>query len=247
MSTSIKHLFAYLLVVSLFTMGIVSCKKKDNETTGGQQQGNTTLATAPDAIAEENDKSGGVYKGVLVGSTGYIKITLQNGVQSVEVTMNGVTKTLDMVSFAPQNWVSGQAVTQAVFEKDNWQVSFSVDADGSNPNVSVVIPGHTNIVATISKETSVTQVKSFEGTITYNGTSTNSAFNFVISGQLLVGLGRMPDENTTHSMVGTVSNGTKIQGHINNATIEGTINGDDATGTIVTPNATATWNVKRTL
>jgi hypothetical protein len=234
-----------LITVSL---GVVftSCKKNSNE--DSDKDKTNGLVTTPEAAAIENNKSGGVYKGVLTGSTGYVKIILQGGQKSVTVTMNGVTKTLNEISFAPVNWSSGQTVEKAVFGKDDWKVEFSVDANGNNPQIQVEIPGHSNIMATIVKETSTIQAMSFEGKITYNGNSANSAFNFVVSGELFVGSGRMPDESETYSMFGTLTdNTTKITGHINNATVSGTLNGDVATGTIVTPNATATWTAKRTL
>ncbi|WP_113664310.1 hypothetical protein [Pedobacter nanyangensis] len=242
---TIRHILTAVLIITSLGLFLTSCKKKNED---GNKDETNGLITKPEAKAAENNKSGGVYKGVLVGSTGYVKIILQGGQKSVTVTMNGATKTLAEVSFLPASWSSGQAITEAKFSKDNWTVVFAVDADGGNPQITVDIPGHSNIVATIVKETSATQVMSFEGKITYNGNSANSAFNFVVSGELFVGNGRMPDESTTYSMFGQLTdNKTKITGYINNATVSGTINGDTASGTIVTPNATATWTAKGTL
>lgn len=235
-----------LLTTLILSLCILACKKKDNTPDDKQPGTDHGFVTAPEAVAAEDNKSGGVYKGVLVGSTGYVKIIMQSGTRSVTVTMDGVTKNLDMVSFIPENWSSGQAITDALFSKDDWKIQFSVDADGNNPKVVAVIPGHDNIFVTITKEMSVTQVKTFEGTITYQGVSTNSAFNFVTSGELFIGHGRMPSENETHSMFGSVTN-TTIKGKINNADVTGTIDGENASGTIVTPNATANWTAKRTL
>lgn len=222
----------------------IACSKNGND---GDPENNAPLVTAPEALATENGKSGGVYKGVLVGSTGHVKIVLQNGEQSVSVTMDGVTKKLDKVTFIPSDWRSGQAITNAVFEKDGWKVSFSIDAEGKAPVVKAEIAGHDNVTVTVSKESSTHLVKGFEGTIKYGNTASNSVFNFVVWGDSLRGVGRIPGDTITYSTFGTIAGGITLQGVINNASVTGTINGDEATGTIRTPNATATWSARRTL
>lgn len=246
MKTEMTKKLNALAVAFLIMMSIVACKKSETTSESKQSEETPTLATGPEASKTEDSKSGGVYKGVFVGSTGYVKIMLQGGTKSVNVTMDGVNKTLVLVSFSPENWTSGEAITNALFAKDDWRVEFSVDANGDSPDVKVHIPNHNNIAVTIVKETSSTQVKVFEGQITYQGNSTNSAFNFVVSGEMFVGQGRMPVEETTYSMFGTVID-SKVNGYINNAAVKGDITGDDATGTIITPNATADWKAKRTL
>ena len=81
-----------------------------------------------------------------------------------------------------------------------------------------IIPGHDNIFVTIGKEISSAQVKTYEGHITYQGNSANSAFNFVVSGGLFIGHGRMPAENETYSMFGTLIH-SAIKDKINNADV----------------------------
>jgi hypothetical protein len=240
--TKMKLLFAGLLAAAALGTTIVSCSKNDTAA-----DSTTPLVTTPEASAAENGKSGGVYKGVLIGSTGYVKIMFQGGKKMVTVTMDGVTKTLDSVSFTPATWTSGQAITSAVFAKDGWKVTFSVGADGKNPNVTVEITGHSKIAVTVSKEVSDSQVKSFEGTIQYQGASLNSTFNFMVWGDSLRGIGRMPADTLTYPMAGFVINNTQLQGRINNATVTGTISGNTASGTITIQNIAATWTAKRTL
>lgn len=240
---------AVLSMVCMLCLGALSCKKSETQTGDKQNQPEPvpTLVTAPEARVEEDSRSGGVYKGVFVGSTGYVKIVMQDGIKSVVVTMDGVTKNLDLITLSPSNWTSGQELTQAVFAKDNWTVRFSVKGEGGDPDVKVEIPNHEKIIVTIVKEKSSAQVKVFEGNITYEGKSANSIFNFVVSGELFVGQGRMPGENDVYSMYGILVNDTKIQGSINGATVSGKIDAEMASGTIVTSNATADWNSKRTL
>jgi hypothetical protein len=238
-----KFLLAGLLAVAALATTIVSCSKNDSE----PEETIAPLVTAPEATAAEDNKSGGVYKGVLLGSTGFLKIILQGGKKSVVITMDGVIKTLDLVSFSPTNWVSGQAITNAVFAKDGWKVTFSIAADGKNPTVVVEITGHNKITVTVSKEASGSQVKSFEGSIKYEGITFNSAFNFMIWGDSLRGIGRIPGDTITYGIAGLLINNSQVQGKINNATVTGTITGNTASGTITTPNTSATWTAKRTL
>ncbi|WP_113662396.1 hypothetical protein [Pedobacter nanyangensis] len=243
-SKTIRHLLTVILLTTSFGIILTSCKKKGNN---DDMDDNSPFTTKPEAIAAEDSGSGGVYKGVLVGSTGYVKIILQGGQKSVTVTMDGTTKSLTEVSFAPTNWTSGQPITRAVFAKDNWQVVFSVAANGGNPVIEVDIPGHSNITVAVLKETSTSVVKSYEGTVTYQGTSANSVFNFVVKGNSFSGLVRIPGETATYTMQGSLQNGTTLQGTVNGATVNGTIQGDNATGNIITPNTSAPWTAKRTL
>lgn len=242
--------FRQLLTAILFTvsLGLVfnSCKKKSNEEDKNEDK-TVELVTQPEATATENNKSGGVYKGVLTGSTGYVKIILQGGQKSVTVTMDGITKTLNEESFLPANWSSGQAITQAKFSKDNWKVTFAVNADGSNPIIVVEIPGHNNVAVAAMKEISTSLVRSFEGTVNYGDTIANSIFNFVVNGNSFSGTVRIAGETEIYSMSGTIQRDTTMQGTVNGATVSGSIQGNNASGTIVTPNTSAKWTAKRTL
>jgi len=245
-SKTTRHLLTAILFAVSLGLVFTSCKKISNED-GKEEDKNTELVTQPEATSTENNKSGGVYKGVLTGSTGYVKITLQGGQKSVTVTMDGVTKTLNEESFVPANWSSGQAITQAKFSKDNWRVVFAVNEDGSNPIIVVEIPGHSNIAVAAMKETSTSLVRSFEGAVNYGDTTANSIFNFVVNGNSFSGTVRIAGESETYSMSGTIQGDTTMVGTVNNATVSGTIRGNNASGNIVTPNTSAPWIAKRTL
>src|SRR5690606_5037278 len=72
-------------------------------------------------------------------------------------------------------WTPGQAITNALFtgtiNGQAIQATFSGDANGQNPSVTIQIPGHTVVVA-IYTETSSTLIRNFEGTYTGGATGT---------------------------------------------------------------------------
>jgi hypothetical protein len=225
-----------LLITILSVLTFVSCKKGKPE-----PEETTTLRTVPEAVAEHDTKSGGVYKGVLVGSSGTIKLSLQGGTSTAVVTFDGETKTFTTNSLG--NWSSGQAISNAVFTSGNWTLTFSVDANGQNPSITASIPNHTVSVA-VFKETSTNLVQSFEGT--YSGPAGPGTWNFVIRGNTVTGIRKWSGNNVKVPLSGTLNGNTLTgQGYT------GTINGNTASGTWTdnTPGSEAngTWTGKRTL
>lgn len=166
---------------------IAACSKNDEKPSQGGG-----LVNQPEAIAANDAKSGGVYKGVILGSSGTLKIVLQNNTVSAVVTIDGVTKSLSATNL-PANWTSGSALTDVTFSGENgtWTLSFSVEANGQNPSVEdIVIPGHTGAVAEIAKETSTFQIKAYEGRYGNGESETNiGTWNFVAAhGDSLLGV-----------------------------------------------------------
>ncbi len=223
----------YFFLAALLLIGPLSCKKDDPAPVN-------SLATAPDAKAANDALSGGIYKGALIGSSGIIKITLQDGVKQIEITLDGVKRTLTTTSLA--SWTSGQAIVDALFSSGDWQVTLSVDADGQNLSLGFTIAGHPNISGVIVKETSTYLVRAFEGT--YAG-SESGTWNFVIQGQSVYGIstgatgttelyGSIAENVITFSSVSAA--GTLTPG--NPDTVAGEWQGS-------TPNSTGTWTGKR--
>ncbi len=213
----------FLLTLFITSISISSCKKDNNN---GSDK--TEEAAKPEAMAAFDNKSGGVYKGTVAGSSGFFKIVLQNGSTRAEITFDGVTKTL-----TPNlgGWTSGQALKNADFASGDWHLIFSVDADGGNPSVTINIPGHIT-VAVVVKETSSNRVDVFEGT--YSGIGTKGTFNLTSTGNKFTAIykGAFAMGDSTLSASGNISgarNGNTITGE--NGAINGTINGDAMTGT----------------
>lgn len=229
------------LVIILNTLILFSCGKKNDP--DPIVKNSPLFNNTPEAIAVNDDKSGGIYKGVLMGSTGTIKLVLQNGSVSAIITFDGVTKTLTTTSLA--SWTTGEAISEALFTADDWQLTFSVNADGSNPQIAVSIPGHTIQVALV-KETSEELVRTFEGT--YTRTDITFPLNCVIIG------------NEVHfpglTSIGSISGSNiSLDAPEKEFTLTGTVNDNKITGTgnsvetseTGTSDLPGTWNAHRTL
>lgn len=157
-----KNLFVFVVASAII---FSSCKKDDGPVSpdGNTEEPELSIEPTPSANPEDNNKSSGIYKGTFVGSTGSFKLVLQsdqiNGV--IEVDGKGYNLTTTDIQASDL----GSAISNAVFTDASGTVSltFSVEADGSNPTVALQITGHSNVQAAVFKETSVNQVKVFEG------------------------------------------------------------------------------------
>lgn len=197
--------------------------------------------SSPEAAAGEDTKSGGVYKGVIAGSTGIVKVVLQKGVIEMKITLDGVSKTLTTTALA--SWTSGEPIKNVLFTIDDWQATFSVAINGANPGVSLTIPGHANAEVVLLKETSKAIVRLFEGA--YTGTESGT-WNFVVKGAELGGVSKSVDGLNTLLFFGLV-NGNVIT--LDTIKGSGTISGDNVSGTWEVPGSTSkgAWTGKRVM
>lgn len=181
----------------LFFSIATSCKSNDPS---------LNLATSPEALAVNNTSSAGVYKGIIVGSSGYFNLSIMNGSSDAtcKFVFDGKEVTLTSASFG--SWTSGQAINNALFtgtlDGKTINLTFSCDANGSNPTTTVTIPGHT-VYTTVIKEKSDMLVKCYEGTYTVakkTGTL-KGTWNFVAykpgsgNGSIVTGYHADPESN----------------------------------------------------
>jgi hypothetical protein len=118
MTQKMNKLSLPILLILLFAA--FSCKKDDAAPA-------STFPTTPEAQSFDDAKSGGVYKGAIVGSTGTIKIVLQKGVKEIKITIDAVSKTL--VTTDLDAWTSGEIVRNALFAADGWRNGNRRDGD----------------------------------------------------------------------------------------------------------------------
>lgn len=151
-----------LMLIAIFLT--VSCKKDDNPTS------NETEAT-----------SLGVYKGVLVGSSGYFTADLKSGNSTATIVFDGETYQLQ----SSEVLTDGEAIEDLILSNGGIIIKISVDANGDNPEVFVSIPNHT-VYATVYKETLQNSVQIYEGSSVSTETPSNkrieSTINVSISG-----------------------------------------------------------------
>jgi hypothetical protein len=226
----------HFFLAALLLISPLSCKKDDPAP--------ASLPSAPEAEAEHNNKSGGIYKGTFANtsSSGVIKIVLQGGAKNIIVTLNGASRTL--TTTALNSWTSGDAITAALFNSGDWNVVISITADGSGGDLSLDLAGQTNFGAAIAKETSTAQVKGYEGT--YSGDDSGK-WNFIIQNGLLSGVyaGGSGSENLSGAAVGndlTITTAGSV-------TAVGTLSadGNSTSGTWTTGTSNGMWSGTRKL
>ena len=176
-----KKVTSVILLTAISMAGIfTSCKKTDKPADPSFKCAACTAA--PDAMAANNTSSKGIYKGVLIGSTGTIKFDVLNNGTSITALMviDGVP--VNLVSAI--SWVSGQpyvAPFTGMLAGAAVTINFSVDASGGTPIIiSNNIPGHPSAQFSLVKETSLALVEVFEGTYSTTRPETGT-FNIMVS------------------------------------------------------------------
>jgi hypothetical protein len=142
--------------ILLLMIIVFSCSKDDNNNNNPP----STITAQP----VNDNKSGGLYKGTITGSTGSFYINLQDGNNKMYAVFDGQKDTLSTTTVIN----NGTAISQALFTgHTGMSLVFSVSADGSNPVVnSFTIPGHPFAEAFLLKEISTQPVVVFEGRFT---------------------------------------------------------------------------------
>ncbi|MBS1626813.1 MAG: hypothetical protein JSR09_04885 [Bacteroidetes bacterium] len=240
-----KKILLSLIVIFLVAVGmIVSCKKSENSSSYTC----TTCNQTPEAVAANDASSKGIYKGVLIGSSGTIKFDVQNSSSSTLIAtlvIDGTTVQLTG-QIAPTTGTY-TAVYSGTYNNQPCSVTFSVYGDGTSPSITASnIPGHTSAVFIVIKETSSVLARCFEGT--YHDASDNSdgTFNIVVSTILKgwAGKSRKNGSTTTNDVSGVYANNTLYWGQ---TTTIATINGDTFDGTFNNGSGNITVKGKRTL
>ncbi len=244
-----NKMFSYCaLLAAAGILLLSSCKKDDNNSTTPTTYKCITCVTAPDALPANDGGGKGIYKGVIIGSSGTIKLSVLNGTNDITATMviDGTTVLLTSAI----TWVDGQSYVAPFTGTMNGQpvsITFSVQADGSTPVItSADIPGHTNAIFTLVKETSNALVEAFEGTYSTTKPETGT-FNILLSRQLNKwgGNARKDGTNEQSDVNGTLVNGElrdedgKKMGNLTNDNISGSFQDNNG--------ATVTIDGKRTL
>lgn len=151
-----KYLFS-LSIIS--TVLFFACKKNNSQQPDQHPPGvPTTAETKP----QYDNTSFGVYKGVIIGSSGIIIIKVNNGDNSIKgyLTIDSQKDTLS----TSQTLTPGQAISNLTLTGRFSSLRLSANADGSNAQISnLTITGHPNANALIVHENSNRQVLLYEG------------------------------------------------------------------------------------
>jgi hypothetical protein len=168
-----------LLIAVVLTTFITSCKKSSNKK---PDYICATCKTTPDAVAANDNSSKGIYKGIVVGSTGTIKFDINNAGNTVTATLVIDGATVELTSTI--TWAAGVAYTAPFTGTLNGSavtINFTVSDNGDGPSVtSSNIPGHAGAVFSLAKESSTALVEAYEGTYTTTKPESGT-FNILLS------------------------------------------------------------------
>jgi hypothetical protein len=241
-----EMLFLFILV-----MGFYGCKKNKKEDPGFTC---ASCKTVPDAKAENNASSKGVYKGVVIGSTGTIAIDIMNNGSTMQASMVLDGQTINFTSSS--TWTSGQPLAADFTGTSNsrtYTFRFTATAGGGSPAAgSFSIPDHPFIFFQLIKETSDNLIKCYEGStegVKNSGAKQAGSLNVIVSGKTntWIGLSRDNSSNSSSVVSGTIS-GTVINCDCGpTTTVTGTFSNDEIKGTYKGSDNSGTWNAKRTL
>ena len=240
----------HLIIAAVTMLSFTACKKSEDKVTPPAAYKCATCKTTPDALAANNSSSKGVYKGVMIGSTGTIMFDIANNGNTITAVLiiDGITVNLT----SAVTWVSGQSYTApftGTLNGTTVTINFSVGLSGGTPTVtSSNIPGHPTASLNIIKETSSNLLECFEGTYATTLPETG-IFNLMISRSLNTWTAVSRKTGTTTSNVGngTITDNKLIDPSQNNRVI-GVLNMDGLNGSFVDANGkTVTVTGKRTL
>ena len=145
-----------ILFLAIASMAVFTDCKDDD---GTDEQPTASTETT----AEFDSSNFGLYKGVIVGSSGTVKIQINNGNNDAkaDIVIDGRSETLTCSA----TLTNGQAINNVAFAGTSSSFTFSVGANGSNPSITnFVIQGHDDVSAVVIKETSANAVAAYEGT-----------------------------------------------------------------------------------
>jgi hypothetical protein len=243
-----KNTRYYIVALVLIVAASLSCSKsKDSNKTPPYSC--TNCKATPDAIAANDASNKGIYKGIIIGSSGTIKFDLANSGTTLTATLviDGVSGTLT-ASVTNQNGDNYVSAFTGTLSGQAVSVTFSVGAGGQNPTVtSFNIPGHASATFTLAKETSNALIECFEGTYSTTRPETGT-FNLLLSRSLKLfgGASRKTGDSQSNSFHGAINANSELV-DADSGKVLAKLTGDALAATFVDGNnATVTVTGKRT-
>ncbi len=247
MKTTHKTKKILLLAVLIFGVNVItlSCSSESSS-----EYTCATCNNTPDALAANDASTKGIYKGVVVGSSGTLSINILNGSNTITATM--VLDGISAVLTSSVAYVDGQAYTApftGTYNGTPVTINFSVAIGGGQPTVVTSnIPGHPTASFVLYKETSTSLIEAFEGT--YSKTGQSGVFNILLS-RALNKWGGLALNNVAGSTADEIDGTINASNQLivtENSVIFGTITGDEIHGSFLDSNGTTiTISGNRTL
>ncbi len=170
--------FSVLLIT--ITFFLFACNKADTK----MPLPKLNFADTAETIASLDSTSFGVYKAVLAGNTGRVKIYINNGDAIVKayLSLDNLSDTLTSIYlFTP-----GQSISNAVFTGRISGFTISADAEGNGAVIeNIFATGHGNVAGVVAHENADMPVFCYEAPFT--GTEKGN-FNFIRYGSNVAGV-----------------------------------------------------------
>ncbi len=238
---NLKHLLSFLPVAFLMLSGC-------NDDEAGPD-----FTNQPEARAENDDSGKGIYKGVIIGSSGYVKLNIDNegdGNISMTLFIDGVsyeltTEQVYNPEFGFQGYFRGTVGGSMA------SIGFYTLADGNSYGFfEVNIPGHPNACLQLVKEYSASLVRVFNGTFAGDQTG---LINLILTSEEWEAIARETDAADCAELEGSISNNTltcncDVDGDgTGDVEFNGTINGNNLSGTYASSDGgiSGTWSATR--
>ncbi len=172
-----------IIAVLLTVMVAFSCSKGDKNDDDDDYTC-TSCASSPIAVAANNTINKGIYKGVVIGSTGALIFNIQNTTNTITGTLVIDGDVVDLTCEAVDLDVNADFEASFTGTLNGYLViiRFHVEKNGTNPTiVSATIPGHPDAVFIVAKETSDALLECYEGSYTITGDWTEAGtYNFLV-------------------------------------------------------------------
>lgn len=207
----------------------------------------SSCVNTPEASAANDSNGKGIYKGLVIGSSGTIKFDIANSGTTYTATLILDGEAYELWTDEDYDVTTGfQGVFYGtLYTTNDIEITIYIDKFGVLTVGTVVIPDHPTAILAIYKEFSDELVTVYEGTFDGDG---SGVFNMIVRGAEWLVRARENGDNGYISFYGSLSSGVMTCMQCGDIEITGKINGDLASGDwSENGGGSGSWKGKRTL
>jgi hypothetical protein len=208
----------------------------------------SSCVNTPEASAANDSNGKGIYKGLIIGSSGTIKFDIANSGTTYTALLILDGEEYELWTDEDYDVTTGfQGVFYGtLYTTDDIEITIYIDKFGAITVGAVIIPDHPSAILAIYKEFSDELVTVYEGTFDGDGAG---VFNMIVRGnaEWLVRARETGDDGYI-SFYGSLSSGVMTCMQCGDVDITGKIKGDEASGNWSEDGGgSGSWKGKRTL
>ena len=215
----------------------------------------SSCVDSPEANASYNATGQGVYKGILVGSSGTITFYIANEGTTIKAVLEIDNMRIELTATGSYSTDTGfTGAFTGTLNGSPVSISFAVNNSGSFEVYNIVIPGHDDVEIHLIKELSDKLVVGFEGTFsgepggTFNLVArlneNGSGIWYAIS---RTNITEQVPQPVTSFFSGEITEAGIVIGGGGDVDVDGEISGDNISGTWDNGDVSGTWKGRRTL